>query len=178
MNQEVTFHGTPTRKDFRQYYRYHTQRTMYYLSLTVFLLVWFILSVIFIFYGLGLTYTPLEFFFTYSFALCFPVIYLLIWYANAWLRSFHDDRESKASIKNVYYEAGPEEIHIQTSNTQAHYRWEDIVSIYEHRDMFRLYITKRRGFFIPKHYFDSSEQIGHFRHFLEQHAPTNQKRLL
>lgn len=129
MNQEVTFHGTPTRKDFHHYYRYHTQRTMYYLSLTVFLLVWLILSVIFMFYGLGLTYTPLEFFFTYSFALCFPVIYALIWYANAWLRSFHDDRESQASIKHVYYEVGPEEIRIQTSNTQAHYRWKDIVFI-------------------------------------------------
>ncbi|MDX6152676.1 YcxB family protein [Marinococcus sp. PL1-022] len=177
MNQEVTFHGTSIRKDFRHYYRYHTQRTMYYLSLTVFLLVWILLSVIFMFYGLGLTYTPLEFVFAYSFSLFFPVVYALIWYANARLRSFQDDRENKDLAGDTHYEAGLGEIKLKTSNIQASYRWENFVSVHEHRDMFRLYVTKRRGFFIPKHYFDSPEQVGHFRQLLKQHAPTTKKHL-
>ena len=84
-------------------------------------------------------------------------------------REYKSDRLIKNEIRYMITNDG---INQQVKSSNSHLEWNDFIATFEHKDMFRLYISKHKAIVLPKRYFSSNEDRIYFKHIVEKNMPS------
>ncbi|WML58834.1 YcxB family protein [Neobacillus sp. PS2-9] len=158
-NKELTISGTLSFDDFKKY-NYHVKKKaeLYY----------FILITLIFLLLLNLFSPDLSLGYTVFLALLVAVIVELIRWAIRYLRikkEFTSDR----MIKNeIIYTISPDGIQQQRNRTNVHIDWKDILFIKEHKELFRIHLSKNKAIVLPKGFFPSEEDLHTFKEIISQ----------
>ncbi|WP_158234693.1 YcxB family protein [Lentibacillus sediminis] len=82
-------------------------------------------------------------------------------------REFESDKQAQ---NEVTFTINEERIHQKTINSTTEINWSDIFSAYEHKKMFRLYVSRNKVIVLPKRYFHSQQEIELFRDIAKQYV--------
>ncbi|TFB22898.1 YcxB family protein [Filobacillus milosensis] len=63
---------------------------------------------------------------------------------------------------------GPKGIEQKIRNSKTLFEWKHFIKFKEHPQLFQLYVSKNKALIIPKHFFETDEEIKQFKHEVEE----------
>ena len=167
-NQEAEVYaaGTFTYEDYKKHNNYHQKKMVISFAIFAFLI--------------GMIVFPLNM--SGSWIIIIPIFFVVSLIISAigtlfliGLLRLRVRREFKSDqlIKNeIRYSITNEGINQQVKRSNSHLEWSDFISAFEHKDMFRLYISKHKAIVLPKRYFASKEDRISFKQIIETNMPS------
>lgn len=55
--------------------------------------------------------------------------------------------------------------------SKVHYEWDDLISAYEYKDLFRVHVSKFLAIVLPKRFFKNDDDISEFRRLIRASMP-------
>ncbi|MFT8871931.1 MAG: YcxB family protein [Sporolactobacillus sp.] len=159
-SEAIQFAGTLTENEYKAYNLY--VRRKYRVKATV---LFFIFS--FLLYAIPFHKIISSLFFAAFFALLLGLLLRVVISFKA-----RSEWASNRLIKQaIQYTATNEGILQVRDASQTLCHWTDFISAYEHKEMFRLHISKNQGVLIPKRFFSNEEDRNAFRKLLSESMP-------
>ncbi|WP_171051640.1 YcxB family protein [Alteribacter natronophilus] len=163
-NKELEFGGELTKKEFKQYNLYVTKKERYRLFFTAILIG-------FVCYQLIVPDIQLITSVMIALALAFLMIPI-----TRMLSNYKAEKEfnSDQLIQNhISYSADHEGIKQRIKKSHSHYEWADILTAFEHSDMFRLQLSERKAIVLPKRYFENEKEVEAFKELVKEQLPSD-----
>ncbi|WP_456275110.1 DUF4870 domain-containing protein [Bacillus sp. AK128] len=157
-DENITFKGTLTFKDFKKYNMFHVRKAMLSMFILSFLLSFLLLSA-FIYEDITLTVLINSFIIG-----VFGLLFLFSLNHFQTRKLFYS--ESFLKLQQVYT-VNKEGMILETERSKTYYRWSDVTKSYELEEMFLLYVSKAKAMVIPKTYFFTESDIDTFRSFIK-----------
>ncbi|WP_416147820.1 YcxB family protein [Salipaludibacillus sp. HK11] len=82
-------------------------------------------------------------------------------------KEFKSDQMIKNELRYIYSDEG---INQQIKKSNVYIEWADILKAYEHKEMFRVYISKNKVLVMPKRFFGSQKDITLFKALVNKHV--------
>ncbi|WP_085994236.1 YcxB family protein [Oceanobacillus senegalensis] len=175
-NAEMMLTGNITYEDFKKHNAYHTRKFL----IGHFLLEVMVLSalIVYFFNEIGIF---LSFVFGYSIFLAWisiivvsllissviavPLTLVLILLLKSRVRKeYQSDTQIKRDVSYVISNQG---IHQKRGRSNTYFEWGDIVQAYEHKEMFRLYVSKNKAILLPKRFFRTNKDVDVFKNMIQ-----------
>jgi uncharacterized membrane protein (DUF485 family) len=159
-NKGITFGGTLSAKEFIRYNFYHSKKF-------IILYFWLILLMSLGFLGIkfsgqGIALTLIGSLITVVIGI--PIFCIVIYFRAR--KEFNSDQLIKSEIQ---YVANDDGINQKRGKSNSYFEWNDIISSYEDKELFRLYVSKNKAIIIPKRYFSSEEDLLLFKRLITKH---------
>lgn len=159
-NENLTFHGKLTFKEFKIYNIFHSRKAQVVMFVVSFFAAFFMWST--------LRSTPSSFldFRLVITSILFGVIgvFMLYTVTNRQARK-HFYSESFMKLKQSYT-VNKDGIILETERSKANFQWSDVISAHELESLFLVYVAKAKAMVIPKRYFETDQDISKFKSFL------------
>jgi hypothetical protein len=178
MNQEesgagrdsLMLSGTISQRDLVNHNRYHFQRFN-----RILLGISFVLFMgIFLTFILGVEEDMGVKGFLLLFSLIISVIisYLLFLWARLVnrIRAAKEYKSDQLLQNEIFLSVSSEEIQQKVRRSVNHFQWSDILAAHEHKDMFRLYISKNKAILIPMTFFTSKEELEQLKSLIRKNV--------
>ncbi|MGM0940799.1 MAG: YcxB family protein [Bacillota bacterium] len=169
---EITLTGNITYEDFKLHNSYHIRNYL----IGNFIIQVIILSAIFVllFYKIGLF---LSLIFGYSIFVAwitiilsslliasFIAVPLILILRFILLIRVRKEYQSNTLIRHdVSYLISEQRIHQKRGSSNTYFEWGDIFKAYEHKKMFRLYVSRNNAILLPKRFFKTNKGIKLFK---------------
>lgn len=88
---------------------------------------------------------------------------------------YKSDQLIKSEISLIL---SPQEIEQKIRRSTNYYPWSEIIAAYEHKDMFRLYISKNKAILIPKTFFTSQDEMEQLKELVNKNMEKGKIKLL
>jgi YcxB-like protein len=173
----LTVNGIVTKEEFNKFGLYHFKRfhiiTFYFLLVVVFLVfaiptsTMVELDVYIYFIGL---YGVIS--------LVSSLLVLLIGKTAVKVRSSKEYKSDTLIQNNITYTFSEYEIQQTFGRSAGYFEWSNVRSVYEDKDMFRLYVSKSKAMILPKRFFDSDSEIDHFKKLLRDQVDERKVKLM
>lgn len=82
---------------------------------------------------------------------------------------YKSDTQIKSEITYIF---SGENIYQKKGKSNAHFEWNDIISVYEHQDMYLLYVSKYKAIIVPKRFFVAEGQEELFKQIVSNNITT------
>lgn len=159
MNQgeELSLSGTLTLDDFIKYNYYHLNKTLKLYYIFCFIVLFLVFQI-----PMSGNWLPIVIW------AGFPSLLLssLLYYAVKKMKrhqAIKEYRSDQLIKKSITYRFSEEEVIQVVRKSKNHFEWNDFLKAQEHVDMFLLYLSKNKAIVLPKRFFDSRNQLEHFR---------------
>lgn len=159
-NEEVQFGGTLTKKEFYKLNSY-VNRKRFFIAIAVYFTLLFLLYLL-LFRHLFISIVR---------AVVFTLVLWLVLMIIVPLRVRKEYSSNQLIKQEVHYDVNRNEIIQMRGKSKVYYKWEDLNSAYEYKDMFRIHISKHQALVIPKRFFESDEDILKFQSLIRISMP-------
>lgn len=165
-NKEITLDVTLTPNDFIKYQFYHMRK---FYILYFWMVVLIASLVLIIWYPL---YWEIWLLFSLFFAALGNML-MAVFLRRHLLKDFNSDPVTRGEYKFRITDAGIEQKKIKS---ESRFEWEDIRTVYRNKDLYRLYIARKRAIVIPARFFASEEDREAFEKIVSSHVPPKENK--
>lgn len=154
-NEDVHCGGTLTWREFKKY-NFYARRKLFTITSISFFIILFLLNMI-LFRQMLLSFTMAA-----VFALILWILITIIFPLKV-----RNEYSSNQLIKQeIQYDVTNDEVVQTRGKSKTFFQWEDFISAYEHKDMFRVHISKNQAVVLPKRFFKNDDEISDFRRLI------------
>lgn len=183
---EITLTGNITYEDFKLQNAYHTKK--YLIANFIFQVIILSAIIILLFYELGII---LSVFIGYSIfvawitiilsslliASFFAVLLILILKTILRIRVRKEYQSDTQIRQDVSYLINEQGIHQKRGNSNTYFEWGDIFKAYEHKKMFRLYVSRNKVILLPKRFFKNNKDIELLKNMIRKNLDARRVRI-
>ncbi|KGP73376.1 YcxB family protein [Pontibacillus yanchengensis] len=164
---EVKVNGILERKEYITHNLYHTKKSRILLSSLSLIMFGFLFS-----NAVSGDFFSVVFISLFIASFFSGALYLLTT-VGIKIRSSREYKSDPIIQREITYHFTDDGINQYLGRSTTYLEWKEVLSIYEHKEMFQLYISKNKAIVLPKRYFQSSDEVNQFKHIIHQHAHTN-----
>ncbi|SFE28075.1 YcxB-like protein [Lentibacillus persicus] len=88
---------------------------------------------------------------------------------------YKSDQQIRSEVIYTFCDDG---INQKRSNSNIYYEWDDVISIYEHQNMYLLYVSKFKAIILPKRFFETEDQKELFKQVVCKNITTQKTKWL
>ncbi|WP_353958598.1 YcxB family protein [Sporolactobacillus laevolacticus] len=158
---DIEFGGTGSFDDYKKLVFYARRKSLIIMMTCYFLVLFFII----------MTTIPLVWFVSAILSLIATFAVFILAVLLLYFRIKREYASNKSMKQEIRYVANKDGLTQTKGVSKVHYEWDDLISAYEYKDLFRVHVSKFLAIVLPKRFFKNDDDISEFRRLIRASMP-------